>query len=400
MFEIMLSSLSGAPWEPPPVLDNTVFKGYVSNEDFITATDLAAELNLTAGSVHNSDVGWLHYITLEGLEFYLARKTLRYNLSWEQINTAQAGKTISINGEDHVVHFMTGAANPSTGATDSNAGGDWNNFLYPIYGGIYRGSLPGDTPHWSDYTDEMLGISADAATTANGSTTVCLEAESRGHYVRGYSANSNPNIMGVWYNIPSQVDFHNGWRPMVIVKSTLPVTPFQGEVAAASFITPEALATAVNLTAGASINTASPWMHFIDAGKEIYFPKLPIRIGISWEQLNTANLVTGNTTVVIGGRTFKVRLMLGSTASPGSAIGREWLNYMVGLTNAVHGTYTPAQLGVDGGSTNGQLTTCQEASTSGGHCAPGYPTIDGMWYQPVNSTATGYGWRPVLELVP
>lgn len=188
-------------------------------------------------------------------------------------------------------------------------------------------------------------------------------------------------------------------------KTIIPkVTTFKGEVTQANFLTFADLTTQVNLTAGTAINVDTAWIHFITKdGKDLYFPKMPIRKSITWEQLDSLGVVTGTKTVVIGGKTYMVRLLLCAPSSPGAYItGREWNEYIVNLTNGVYASYTPAQLGTGtGGTSNGEFNIGQElsANAAGAHVAASYRGVTELWYIPQNYVDAGYGWRPVLELV-
>lgn len=384
----------------------TPFKGIIRSVNFVNGDTLATMLGFTLGTPHNANAGWLHFIEDTGLEVYVAKKTLRYNISWEQL-VAAAGtgnKEVTINGDVYVVQNLTALKPGASALGDANGGGDWNRYILGVYNGVARQSAnwPAGIPIWGPYTETMLGVVSVKGQFGNGNFSFTREVVpgSADHTARGYSSVAGtPDLVGVWFQVAGTVHPYYGWRPVLIKKSTIPLSAFRGEVTAASFITPTALATAVSLSTGTLLNNSSPWMHFINTdGSELYFPKLPIRSNISWEQLSALGLVTGTKIITVGGRQFKVRLFLGATADPGAAMGREWNTYMLGLTNGIYGAYVATDFGIDGGATAGQLSICQEVSTSGGHVAAGYPTLSSLWYQNPNVTNGGYGWRPILEL--
>jgi hypothetical protein len=284
--------------------------------------------------------------------------------------------------------------------------------MYPLYNNADRQYFPGGTPVWGNYTAAMLGIATMVNSTELGSGTICQDAVSAGNYASrgsnsGGNANTN-NMMGLWYIVANTPQNWYGWRPKLVKKSTIPLTPFRGEVLSTDFISGSALATAIGLTAGTLVNDTSAWLKFVDNGKTFYMPKLPIRKTITWEALSALGAVTGTKTVVIGGLTYKVRLMTGgSGANPTNTAGGEYDAYFSRVTTSYAGgaalawaNYAPADMGWDGGTTNYELITCQEASTQGGYVLRGYPGFMGIWYQPASSVQPGYGWRPILELVP
>jgi hypothetical protein len=386
----------------------------VHSADFISGSALATAVGLASGTLINDLGGWLHFIDTDGTEFYVAKKPIRCNLTWEQIQAAtnNGTKEVTINGEVYVVKLLTGLVAINGGISQANAGGDWNKYMYPLYNNADRQYFPGGTPIWGDYTAAMLGIATVASSAEPGSGTICTEPVSSGNYATrgsnsGGNANTN-NMMGLWYIVANTPQNWYGWRPKLVKKSTIPLTPFRGEVLSADFISGSALATAIGLSQGTLINDTSSWFKFVDNGKTFYMPKLPIRKTITWESLNAIGAVTGTKTVVIGGLTYKVRLMTGgSGANPTNTAGGEYDAYFSRVTTQYAGgaasawaNYAPSDVGWDGGTTNYELITCQEASTQGGWVLRGYPGFLGIWYQPSGSVQPGYGWRPVLELVP
>lgn len=190
-----------------------------------------------------------------------------------------------------------------------------------------------------------------------------------------------------------------------IPKIVLPDS-FMGEVLAANFITATAMAAAIGLTPGTLMNNTAVWLKFNSNGKTLYIPKKCIRNDISWEQLDALGCVLGSKTVSIGGLTYKVRLMTGAPTDPSDVGGGEYNSLLSRTTTFYNGAgarwanYTATDLGYTGTNTNGNMTLVKEAhSNNSGHIARGYPSFLDVWYQVPNSTNSGYGWRPVLELV-
>lgn len=197
---------------------------------------------------------------------------------------------------------------------------------------------------------------------------------------------------------------------------------FYGEVLASDFITGNALATAIGLTAGTAINSTQPWLKFALNGKTLYVAKKHFRHTLSWDNINTAGAVYGTKTVAIGGKTYKVRVLKTSPIDPMSdpfdwaeVIGSEW-NKLMHPIHVKAGTqswqrnqgvdpdvvnwginYTDVDLG-----TNVYGSHCQE-KLGINHMARGFPGIDtdassATMSVPYHVPDT-LGWRPCLELV-
>jgi hypothetical protein len=403
MFEMMLTTAFklGLPDNSDlPFPSGTPFQGVVSASNFITGTALASAISLTQGTGMNSDAGWLHFIEDNGLELYIAKKPLRYNVTWEEINVRQKATEVTIGGEVYVVKFLTGMTAPNLMAAPANRGGQWNRYIYNVYGGPYKSSLPAGTLNWGPYSESMLGIYTAGQSQENGG--LCLMAEpvtQGGHATRGVSwtDSSDPNIMGLWYITPNTPRTWYGWRPVLFKKSTLPPTPYKGLVAGASLITPSALSTLAGYTSGTLMDDATPWMHFIeDNGKEVYVAQRSFRDKCTRASLNTAGI--GNTangkTLTIGGKQYKCRLLTEA----------EWNRYMYGVYGDTYTTvntlewasFNDAQLGVcAGGVIAGGLSHTFDGTTRG------FTSIAGAWQTNDGSPGTsGYAWRPILELIP
>lgn len=424
MQEQLLSSVSRHDEEDDHGLSfpaGTPFKGVVRSKDFINGLQLASAIGLTAGVPMSANPGWLHFIEDNGYEIYIAKKPLRNKLFWTDINNAQKSKSVVINEREFNVQFMSGAIADPTGITTADPGGDWNRYLYNVYGGVRAGELAGKL-NWGPYTEAMLGIQVGTVTDVPGVGSWCKEAVSGvtgGYLSRGrYPQGGVPNIAAMWYGRQSDVEaavgFVYGWRPMLVLKGTSPpveVTPFKGEVAQADFITfANLLATVQTSTSkvlnGTAINQTEPWLKFEWNGKTLYTPKKQIRQSVQKTELTAMGIVAGSTTVVIAGKTYKVRLMTGNL----NDVSSEWNNLIYriysGSENAANkGTwakYTATDLGLEPGTSGGKLAHCQGTYsggfpdlTRGGYSGGG---VVGEWYQAA-ATNPGYGWRPLLELV-
>lgn len=198
-----------------------------------------------------------------------------------------------------------------------------------------------------------------------------------------------------------------------------------GAVPASSFITGDSLASAVGLSAGTSQNSTTDWLKFAYKGKILFVAKKPIRYNLSWDSINTANVVTGAKTTTIQGLSFKVRLFNGALTNPSStgtdkgAKGSEWNRLMLPIhAQAADKSwaypdnvesdipnwgigFTDADLLTHNSYGNGSYSWCQEVY--GGDSA--YRVLRGDYgvsysiWSTSSSPNTYCGWRPVLELV-
>lgn len=95
-----------------------------------------------------------------------------------------------------------------------------------------------------------------------------------------------------------------------LLKGTMDAGWF-GEVASNDFISGDALANMLGITAGTSQYSNEPWLKFAYEGDVYLIAKKPYRHTISWDQINAANAVYGNKTIEIGGKKYQVMLMRG-----------------------------------------------------------------------------------------
>ena len=214
---------------------------------------------------------------------------------------------------------------------------------------------------------------------------------------------------------------------------------FFGEVSSSELITGDSLASQVGISQGTSQHSTAGWLKFAYKGKIQFIAKNPIRSSISWDAINTAKCVygdSGDKQIIVDGKTYKVRLMRAldpsinpkATASAYSGTvnhGSEWNRLMCqiheqaiggswdypdniendigilehSLGNGTNGMYNDADLVVKSG--DGRASWCQEMSTSTSHRL--YRGYNGVSLSSGSTSSNAYaydGWRPVLELVP
>jgi hypothetical protein len=196
---------------------------------------------------------------------------------------------------------------------------------------------------------------------------------------------------------------------------------YYGVVEASKFITGDALASQIGLTAGTAQHSDAGWVKFAYYGKTLYVAKKPFRHSISWQMIYQAGAVYGDDTngyigsgsskiqnarVTIGDKQYRVRLMYGSAANPAAnnSIGRELKDLFVKIMAIKNGEWdsiTDSDLGfsvdtlgpgnfnwlveMPSGSPDFRMTFTKNPSTVSSQGA---------------SNANSYiGWRPVLELI-
>lgn len=200
---------------------------------------------------------------------------------------------------------------------------------------------------------------------------------------------------------------------------------FFGEVTAAELITGDALASEVGISAGTSQNSTAGWLKFALDDKILFVAKKPIRHTISWDNIDAADCVYGNKTVVIGGLTYKVRLMKGALTDPSlydtadrGAIGSEWNRLMLPIhVNAPSSwaypdyvasptkdwgiDYTDEDLLTHNTYGDGSYSWCQEVRNANAsyRVVRGNAGVSYSYANTSSRAAAGYGWRPCLELV-
>lgn len=195
-----------------PITD-TGYYGEVSSAQFYTGTQVSAACAVTSGTLQNDTEGWLKFYW-HGQVLFIAKKTFRYSLSWDQINAANAiyGVNLGSTGKKTIAHsgsstsydvkLMKGAVkDPSP---DSGGGRQWNELLYRVCAGTETGEVGANWATFNPSTD--LGINS-----GNGSYTWCQEVYqpiTTALVFRGGGSLSS------FYNVTSSdTNTANGWRP-------------------------------------------------------------------------------------------------------------------------------------------------------------------------------------------
>ncbi|HHY08326.1 MAG: hypothetical protein WAO57_08810 [Syntrophomonadaceae bacterium] len=168
-----------------------------------------------------------------------------------------------------------------------------------------------------------------------------------------------------------------------------------GFVSAGQLISGASLAQAIGLSAGTSQFSDAGWLKWVKNNKIMFVAKKTLRHSIAWDQIDAVGAVFGDKTVVIGGFTYKVRLLTGGK-HPG---GGEWNVLMYGVhkdQSPNWDSFNDTDLHV--GTGNGHRSWCQEVQ-GGLYTLRGGEGITGfIGSTPENKTSIN-GWRPCLELV-
>ena len=217
---------------------------------------------------------------------------------------------------------------------------------------------------------------------------------------------------------------------------------FYGEVASTDFITGDALATQIGLSAGISQYSNTEWLKFNSDGKVVMIPKKPLRYNLSWEHIYQVGAVYGDDTVgsnpsggnrvqdtivTIDGFDYRVTLMKGAGADPTTdavgydienGYGSEWNRLFYPIHSGTHtnssnpashtdpnaapfgtwASYSDSDLVITSG--NGRYQWMQETpATTSQRVLRGNNGVTGFYRYTAANTATGTGWRPRLELV-
>ena len=200
---------------------------------------------------------------------------------------------------------------------------------------------------------------------------------------------------------------------------------YYGRVLSADFISGDALAASIGLSTGISQYSTVDWLKFSIDGKTFFSPMKPIRHSSTWNDINALGAVYGGKTIIINELTYKVRLWKGANIDPyiessadKSSIGSEWNRLMYPIhikapsnwaqpafvsspTKDWGIDFTDQDLLTDRIYGDGSSTLCQETQDAANYrkIRGGYNGVTNSEYDAPSTVYTGFGWRPVLELV-
>lgn len=197
------------------------FFGEVPASDFITGDELARRIGLTAGNSQNSDEPWLKFSYLGKVEF-VAKKTFRYGISWNDINAVNAvygNRTITIGDLTFKVRLFKGKTEGKQDDKSSykgsiNYNSEWNRLMLPIHENApsnwkYPENVKLPTENWNvRYTSEDLSESIRD----KGYNAWCQEfgTSDDNNLCRGFKGISGSDI-----NTSHRNEHFLGWRPVL-----------------------------------------------------------------------------------------------------------------------------------------------------------------------------------------
>lgn len=226
MFEMLLNRVSDLPSNlgpgPKSLIGgdkNAGFFGEVPYNQFKNGVELASAINLTAGIVQNTNEPWLKFI-LDGKILYVAKKTFRHTLSWDQINAVGAvvgTKQISFGGNTYKVRLLKATVtdfqyNNSFDPPETH-GSEWNRLMYRVSGRPWynaENTLASENIEegdWAQYTEAQLNFVWQLA---DGGVTMCQERVGSDNIRRG-----SGGVSHVWYNPSNTAARTHGWRPVL-----------------------------------------------------------------------------------------------------------------------------------------------------------------------------------------
>lgn len=164
--------------------------GEVAAVDFISGEDLCTAIGLTAGTLQNSEAGWLKYYN-DFQIIYVAKQTFKHTVSWDHINEAGAvwgEKLVQIGNHIFACRLLSSA--------------EWNKLIYPVHANYGT---------WASFSNTELNI------TGNGGYTWTSTPSGSNRIYRGnpsveYSNTSNPSLATSGF----------GFRPVLVYLYTLP----------------------------------------------------------------------------------------------------------------------------------------------------------------------------------
>ena len=309
--EILLGSLDG---DGPYPFPNDQYLGEVLAADSISGPELAAAIGLTAGFPINDTAGWLKFKSHEGITFLVAKRTLRYRLSWNQLNAAMAvnsGRLITFKGSTYKLRLLRGAEKDPTdwvaGLGQDNPviakPSEWNRFIHRVAAGN-----PGQAPSWASFPLSELNI----AVSSTGRMTICQEAlgsDATMSVARGNASLTQFNYVYKADGSASSTQNHYGWRPVLEYVGEAVVYPgsgpgskslafgdenigYFGEVSAAEMMTHLELRNAIGAS-WPSMRTDSGWFKFFHKGVVKFISKNTLATGLTWNQVYGAGVMYG-----------------------------------------------------------------------------------------------------------
>ncbi len=200
---------------------------FVGESSLITYADLCTAVGFSDGTL-NTDAGWLEFY-IDGQHVFVAKNSVRYNVSWDQIYAAGLvygtddfgsyptgtptlqNKTVTVSTTSYRVRLLRGAdTDPYVGISDADPVGsqrsEWARLMYPIC----TGSHPSYTgPALASYTEAQLGLGA-TITFGRAGWTADVYSGTRRTWVGSGGVSTVSGATSDTLNAAS------GWRPILI----------------------------------------------------------------------------------------------------------------------------------------------------------------------------------------
>lgn len=170
--------------------------GEVSAIDLISGEDLCNTIGLTAGTLQESDAGWLKYYNNNEI-IYVAKRTFRHTISWNDINAVGSifgDKKIAIGNHVYAVKALSSE--------------EWNKLIYPVH--VNYGT-------WASFSNDDLWV---ASGDGRGSWTSTLIIKAQGVVYRIYRGSDS--VMTSSDTTPWSASSAYGFRPVLVYLYTLP----------------------------------------------------------------------------------------------------------------------------------------------------------------------------------
>lgn len=164
--------------------------GEVAAVDFISGEALCTAIGLTAGTLQNSDAGWLKYAS-DNQILYVAKQTFRHTATWNDINAVGAvwgEKLVQVGNHIFACRLLSSA--------------EWNKLIYPVHANYGT---------WASFSDAELNI------TGSGGYTWTSTPSGSSRLLRGINSVEYSHLY-----IPSNATSNSGFRPVLVYLYTLP----------------------------------------------------------------------------------------------------------------------------------------------------------------------------------
>jgi hypothetical protein len=407
------------------------------------------------GKVSSARPGWLHFeyqLNGERREVLVAKLPIMNHVSWGDI--ARAG---AVAGDDS--GSAVGRTRPVQRARVQDARGNEFSIRLPtcgrstladlsewnlLIGAVHRGDMDFSGAHYGwvkkPYDDSDLKVGY------HGSLSWCEEGLQGERVARGYffvsrfhAADSDLRTDRLyWRPVLERVKVDPKplpLQPVDEVNSPISWSPsrrvgFAGTVSNAELFGPGVgIGDLVPIEGGEYVENGQPdWLRFLVDGKTVLVATRPIKRSVSWDAIARAGGALGdgsnvrvgwrsfrqNTEVKdLSGKRYRVRLLRCGRST--LDLRSEW-NALMGGIHRGDGDFLPYPRGPYGwltpsfddhalgiGVAPGSATWCQETIEINGKAHGvnrGYMTISRFHATETTFTGSGFGWRPVLELIP